>query len=249
MILRRVIDHFRKQEWTAIAIDFVIVVLGVFVGLQVSNWNTARAEKEQEAVLIARLADDLRAMRNSFHSEDEQAKIAHAGWIAIFRALENCRPVEADPEAVRFAISRYQRTYAPDVQRTAYDEMTSQGMFSRLADRGLKDDIALLYARLEGDNLAGLGARADQLAAGRIMWKFIPFTFASDDIGSSGPDSWGRAEIDPLKLCDNLELRGAVWEMVDLNRDWIVSSARFVADIDRILDRLPIAGDSGAIAP
>jgi hypothetical protein len=29
MILRRAIAHFRKQEWTAIAIDFVIVVAGV----------------------------------------------------------------------------------------------------------------------------------------------------------------------------------------------------------------------------
>jgi len=28
MILRRVIEHFRKQEWTAIAIDFLIVVVG-----------------------------------------------------------------------------------------------------------------------------------------------------------------------------------------------------------------------------
>ena len=35
MILRRVIKHVRNQEWTAIAIDFVIVVLGVFLGLQV----------------------------------------------------------------------------------------------------------------------------------------------------------------------------------------------------------------------
>ena len=29
MILRRVIQHVRKQEWTALAIDFVIVVIGV----------------------------------------------------------------------------------------------------------------------------------------------------------------------------------------------------------------------------
>ena len=42
MILRRVIAHFRKQEWTAIALDFLIVVVGVFVGIQVSNWNAAR---------------------------------------------------------------------------------------------------------------------------------------------------------------------------------------------------------------
>jgi hypothetical protein len=29
MILRRIISHFRKREWTAIGIDFVIVVVGV----------------------------------------------------------------------------------------------------------------------------------------------------------------------------------------------------------------------------
>ncbi len=74
MILRRIIAHFRKQEWTAIAIDFVIVVFGVFVGLQVNNWNEARAASRQEAVLIAQLAGDLRSMRESFVFADT---IAH----------------------------------------------------------------------------------------------------------------------------------------------------------------------------
>ena len=48
MILRRVIGHFRKQEWAAIAIDFLIVVFGVFVGLQVNNWNEARKDRRDE---------------------------------------------------------------------------------------------------------------------------------------------------------------------------------------------------------
>lgn len=34
MLLRRVMEHVRAQNWFAIAIDFVIVVVGVFVGLQ-----------------------------------------------------------------------------------------------------------------------------------------------------------------------------------------------------------------------
>lgn len=41
MMLRRVIAHFRRQEWTAIALDFFIVVFGVCIGIQVSNWNGA----------------------------------------------------------------------------------------------------------------------------------------------------------------------------------------------------------------
>ena len=39
MLLRRVIAHVRRQEWTAIGIDLVIVVVGVFIGIQVANWN------------------------------------------------------------------------------------------------------------------------------------------------------------------------------------------------------------------
>jgi len=59
MILRRVIEHFRTQEWTAIAIDFVIVVLGVFVGIQVSNWNAERELRASEMSHMAQLRDEI----------------------------------------------------------------------------------------------------------------------------------------------------------------------------------------------
>ena len=59
MILRRVIDHFRKQEWTAIFLDFLIVVAGVFVGMQVNNWNEARIARAEEQRLIAQLLVDV----------------------------------------------------------------------------------------------------------------------------------------------------------------------------------------------
>ncbi len=59
MILRRVIAHFKKQEWTPIAIDFLIVVIGVFVGLQVSNWNEARKAQVSEQQLLEGLHKDV----------------------------------------------------------------------------------------------------------------------------------------------------------------------------------------------
>ncbi len=61
MLLRRVIRHFREQEWTAIFLDFVIVVVGVFVGLQVNNWNEARASHAAEVRYLEEIAGDLRA--------------------------------------------------------------------------------------------------------------------------------------------------------------------------------------------
>ena len=45
MILSRVIKHVKEQHWTAVFLDFVIVVVGVFIGLQVNNWNQARIQR------------------------------------------------------------------------------------------------------------------------------------------------------------------------------------------------------------
>ena len=36
MILRRVIEHVKPQNWTAVALDFLIEVTGVFIGIQVA---------------------------------------------------------------------------------------------------------------------------------------------------------------------------------------------------------------------
>ena len=58
MLLRRITEHVKAQNWTAVALDFFIVVVGVFIGIQVSNWNDVRGERAQEAFYIERLHDE-----------------------------------------------------------------------------------------------------------------------------------------------------------------------------------------------
>ena len=49
MILRRITKHVRDQNWFAVGIDFCIVVIGVFIGIQVANWNDARSQRALES--------------------------------------------------------------------------------------------------------------------------------------------------------------------------------------------------------
>jgi hypothetical protein len=58
VILRRVTEHVKAQNWTAIALDLFIVVVGVFIGLEVSNWNEARAAREDEQAILKRFHDE-----------------------------------------------------------------------------------------------------------------------------------------------------------------------------------------------
>lgn len=59
MILRRITKHVKDQNWFAVGLDFFIVVVGVFIGIQVSNWNAGRTDRADEAIFLERLHDDL----------------------------------------------------------------------------------------------------------------------------------------------------------------------------------------------
>lgn len=59
MRIRRISAHLKEQNWVAVILDFVIVVIGVFVGLQVSNWNEARHDAVRGDEYLERIHSDL----------------------------------------------------------------------------------------------------------------------------------------------------------------------------------------------
>src|SRR5512147_3171270 len=69
MLMHRVSRRLAAQDWAAIAVEFVILVAGVFVGIQVSNWNADRADQRRAHAYLARIHGDLltdqRAIDNS----------------------------------------------------------------------------------------------------------------------------------------------------------------------------------------
>jgi hypothetical protein len=58
MILRRLATAFRKQDWFTVAVETLIVVFGVFIGLQVNNWNAASQDRAREAVILEQLTSE-----------------------------------------------------------------------------------------------------------------------------------------------------------------------------------------------
>ncbi len=61
MLLRRITEHVKAQNWTAIALDFFIVIAGILIAFQITSWNEARANRAAADRYIASLAQDLRA--------------------------------------------------------------------------------------------------------------------------------------------------------------------------------------------
>ena len=87
MILRRLTENLRAQNWTAITIEFLIVVIGVFIGTQVANWNQGRLAKIETEQMLEQLVPELRSqleffdsVRTYFATSRGFAEEALAGW-------------------------------------------------------------------------------------------------------------------------------------------------------------------------
>jgi hypothetical protein len=146
MILRRVIEHFKKQEWTAIFLDFVIVVLGVFVGMQVSNWNAARVDRVRAHEYLQRIGADLDADIATYNDRLAfWAKVAAYGAKGLDYA-ETGDAKGASQWDLLLAFFQSSQVAEYYTTQTTYDELTSAGEIGLLADTGFRNDLAQYYS-------------------------------------------------------------------------------------------------------
>ena len=59
MILRRFTKHVTDQNWFAVGLDVIVVVVGIFLGMQVTEWNDDRKDKKKELSYLSRLSYDI----------------------------------------------------------------------------------------------------------------------------------------------------------------------------------------------
>ncbi|NVJ97932.1 MAG: hypothetical protein HWE25_07265 [Alphaproteobacteria bacterium] len=60
MILRRFMKHVSDQNWFAVGLDVLVVISGIFIGLQVTDWNQARKDAAEGLYYLEFMRDQLR---------------------------------------------------------------------------------------------------------------------------------------------------------------------------------------------
>ena len=151
MLLRRITQHVRAQNWLAIAIDFAVVVVGIFIGLQVDGWNDERKQRIREITLLEQLYIDF---ENNGAIAGSMAEF-HAGKVAeIDFAIDVVTRGEVETDDRRrfmFAIlSMYQM---PPLGATmgSFDAVVASGDFALIRDPALKSLLVQLNSDLKAE--------------------------------------------------------------------------------------------------
>lgn len=141
MIPRRAAVHVKAHNWFALAIDLAVVIVGVFVGMQVNNWNEARGERAAEQRYLDRLLADTKA--NVAELERLVAVYQRRGRILsdLALALQGAGVPPSD-DALQDALCRWFAAPVPALRQATYVELVSSGALSILRD----DELRILLA-------------------------------------------------------------------------------------------------------
>lgn len=146
MLLRRVIEHVKKQEWTAVFLDFVIVVVGVFIGIQVANWNAEIADRRTETEYLRQLQVDLRNIQEEITAQIEfeqfHANLASEVHDLIRNDVSAERARKINMGLNELTVRRTLRTQSP-----TFLDLQGSGKLEIISDPALRSAIISYFFR------------------------------------------------------------------------------------------------------
>jgi hypothetical protein len=145
MISRRIIEHVRAQDWFAVLIDLVIVVVGVFFGIQVANWNQDRVDRARARGYVERIGSDLRTDIAGYRDRA-------AFWSKVSAYGETGLRYAETGEAGALSqwdllLAYFQSSQVAEFLSTdaTYEELKSAGELRLIAHLGLREHLAGYY--------------------------------------------------------------------------------------------------------
>lgn len=145
-MLRRFLSNVREQKWMAIAVDLVIVVLGVFLGLQAQQWAENQKQRAQQERYMERLSADFTALETTQESHvatlDNMLEGANYVLALVRMPEDEFRQAEVDDVRLRKALRALLGTRVPPGRAATYVEMLSTGQLSSVRSAALRDKLA-----------------------------------------------------------------------------------------------------------
>ena len=207
MILRSITKHITEQNWFAVCIDFLIVVVGVFIGIQVSNWNQLNIDRQDEAMLLQDLHADVVSVQNLSKRLIVQRRERFEELSDLVDTFTGGKPTQVFDREVCFTMLASNIIYIGRAELPSLIQLRSAGRMNIIADAALQRALAKLTQSREALDIVSSVSDVGLTSVSKNFSQF--FEFGSEMIPDiSNP---GQMERNPVVLsCDIDQLLGSV---------------------------------------
>lgn len=142
MLYQRFSSNLKSQNWVAAAIDLLIVIVGIFLGLQASQWYEDRQERVLAASIVSRLEAEFQEIQVDLR---DGIQFHHDEVLALQLILESIRRCRLDPkdtDEFRHGLERAMNYELGPGRSGTYVEILSSGQFRLLRGGELRSALA-----------------------------------------------------------------------------------------------------------
>lgn len=157
MILRRLARAIREQNWFSVVLEVVIVVVGIFIGLQVDEWNQRRLERESDQRALALFVDELQLMLSEA-SDDQRIATEFMQELSVGTEIAmKCDATDEERTRLAVAIGNTLHWRVPDIRPSGLAEIGNSGTLARLGNPELSRAVGSVNQSIKGmDDSMGL---------------------------------------------------------------------------------------------
>ncbi len=143
MILRRLATSIRKQDWFTVVIETLIVVFGVYLGIQLGNWNSDNASARSERAILEQLHEEVLTAQAAIGPYEIERYTETAQLILrdIYEGENNLPPNFLCP-----AVAGSHLVLNPVGELSAVDQLIANGRLSSISDARLRSAIASFHS-------------------------------------------------------------------------------------------------------
>ena len=167
----RFANFWRGLSWPKIIGETLVVVVGVFLGIQASNLNDARVERAANERMLRNLKPEIASMIGNFQSIQDYytvtrryADTAFAGWR---------RDAKVDDRAFVLAAYQASQTYYTGVNSDTWSQIYGSERLGSIEDREVRRNLSYLmttdYAVLEREVNSAYRQHARQVIADDVQ--------------------------------------------------------------------------------
>lgn len=129
MILRRITKHVKEQNWFAVGVDFLIVVMGILIAFQITEWSQTREDAENYQYLRQAVLDEVQ-LNVTIGAETTKKATAYMDVARMaITDLENCGANPGAVERINRSISTLAFIIRVPVRRDALVQLITSEQF------------------------------------------------------------------------------------------------------------------------
>ena len=143
MLLRRFLQSFKEQNWFVVGLDVLVVIVGIFLGLKVTDWSEERNDRVEERVILTRLNHDLSLDMKQMNFELGNKEKWMNDYIYCLNVLAG--RVDATKEEFMEKFRTILLIGYIDQTKTTFNDLQTSGQFSLIQRRDISEAIVDYY--------------------------------------------------------------------------------------------------------